>query len=126
MSALPPKADIVERDRHVRFVRELFDHVALSDMLPTRVLGPFCELGWPLYNPPKSNGRGRDMEPIKFTLCPNCSECPEVEITDQGVTIGEDENTVRLSHAEWNELVRLIKDGKLREVWRLKTSAAST
>jgi hypothetical protein len=24
--------------------------------------------------------------------------------------------TVRLSHAEWNELVRLIKDGELREV----------
>jgi sarcosine oxidase delta subunit len=66
------------------------------------------------------------VEPIKFTLCPNCSECPEVEITDQGVTIGEYGNTVRLSHAEWNELVRLIKDGKLHEVWKLKTSATST
>jgi hypothetical protein len=41
---------------------------------------------------------------------------PEVEITKHGVTIGEDENTVRLSHAEWNELVRLIKVGKLQEV----------
>jgi len=60
------------------------------------------------------------VEPIKVTLC---EECPEVEITDQGVTIGEDENIVRLSHAEWNELVRLIKDGKLQEVWKLKTSA---
>jgi hypothetical protein len=66
------------------------------------------------------------MEPIKVSLCEHCSECPEVEITDQGVTIGEDENIVRLSHAEWNELVRLVKDGKLREVWKLKTSAAST
>ena len=56
------------------------------------------------------------MEPIKITLCPLCTECPEVEITDQGVMIGEDANTVRLSHAEWNELVRLIKDGELREV----------
>lgn len=56
------------------------------------------------------------MEPIKFTLCPLCTECPEVEITDQGVRIGEDENTVRLSHAEWNELVRLIKGGQLQEV----------
>ena len=27
------------------------------------------------------------MEPIKFTLCPHCTECPEVEITDQGVRI---------------------------------------
>ena len=56
------------------------------------------------------------MEPIKITLCPLCTKCPEVEITDQGVTIGEDANTVRLSHAEWNELVRLIKDRELREV----------
>jgi hypothetical protein len=56
------------------------------------------------------------MEPIKATLCPACTACPEVEITDQGVTIGEDTNTVRLSHAEWNELVRLIKRGELTEV----------
>ena len=56
------------------------------------------------------------MEPIKFTLCPLCTECPEIEISDQGVRIGEDANTVRLSHAEWNELVRLIKDRELREV----------
>jgi len=56
------------------------------------------------------------MEPIKFTLCPYCTECPEVEITNQGVRIGEDENTVRLSYAEWNELVRLVKSGILSEV----------
>jgi len=56
------------------------------------------------------------MEPRKFTLCPACTACPEVEITDQGVVIGEEENTVRLSHAEWNELVRLIRAGELREV----------
>jgi sarcosine oxidase delta subunit len=56
------------------------------------------------------------MEPITVTLCPFCTECPEVEITDQGVRIGEDENTVRLSHAEWNELVALIKRGDLHEV----------
>lgn len=56
------------------------------------------------------------MEPIKFTLCPECEHCPEVEITDQAVKIGEDENTVRLSHAEWNELVKLVKSGKLGEI----------
>jgi len=48
--------------------------------------------------------------------CPSCTECPEVEITEQGVSIGEDANIVRLSHAEWNELVRLVRSGKLREV----------
>jgi len=57
-----------------------------------------------------------EMEPIKFTLCPLCTECPGVEITDEGVRIGEDANTVRLSHAEWNELVALIKRGDLHEV----------
>jgi hypothetical protein len=56
------------------------------------------------------------VEPIKFTLCPHCTECPEVEITDQEIRIGEDENMVRLPRAAWNELVRLIKEGKLDEV----------
>ena len=56
------------------------------------------------------------MKSIKITLCPNCSECPEVKITDQGVSIGEDQNIVKLSHAEWNELVRLVKSGELYEV----------
>jgi len=57
-----------------------------------------------------------EMKSIKVTLCEHCSECPEVEITDQGVSIGEDENTVKLSHVEWNELVRLVKSGDLHEV----------
>jgi hypothetical protein len=56
------------------------------------------------------------MEPQKFTLCPACAACPEVEITDQGVRIGEEGNTVRLSRTAWNELVRLVKSGELREV----------
>jgi hypothetical protein len=56
------------------------------------------------------------MESKKLTLREHCDECPEVEITDQGVTIGEDANTVRLLHAEWNELVRLIKSGELHEI----------
>ena len=30
------------------------------------------------------------MEPKKFSLCPLCEACPEVVITDEGVTIGED------------------------------------
>ena len=34
------------------------------------------------------------MVPIKFSLCPLCTECPEIEITDQGVRIGEDANTL--------------------------------
>ena len=56
------------------------------------------------------------MEPKKFSLCPLCAECPEVVTTDEALAIGEDANTVRLSHAEWNELVRLIKQGELHEI----------
>ena len=56
------------------------------------------------------------MERKKFTLCPACTACQEVEITDQGVTIGEEANAVQLSHAEWNELVRLVRSGELCEV----------
>jgi len=61
--------------------------------------------------PAASPGTG---EPITF--CPACELCPELEITDQGVRIGEDKNNVRLSPAEWNKVVRLIKNGTLREV----------
>ena len=56
------------------------------------------------------------MEPKKFTLCPLCEACPEIVITDESVTIGEDTNTVRLSHAERNELLALIKRGDVGEV----------
>jgi hypothetical protein len=56
------------------------------------------------------------MESIKVTLCPDCTECPAVEINDSGVTIGENENTVRLTHAEWNDLVGRIRRGELSEV----------
>ena len=56
------------------------------------------------------------METIKVTLCPACGACPAVEITDQGVTIGENENTVRLTHAEWNDLVARVRRGELIEV----------
>lgn len=53
------------------------------------------------------------MQPVKRTLCPDCAACPEVEISDDGVTIGERANSVRLAHGEWNELVRLIQRGEL-------------
>jgi hypothetical protein len=56
------------------------------------------------------------MEAIKVILCPECTDCLTVEITDQGVTIGEDENTVKLTHAEWNDLVARIRRGELKEV----------
>jgi len=56
------------------------------------------------------------MEAIKVILCPACTGCRTVEITDQGVTIGEDKNTVKLTHTEGNDLVSRIRRGELKEV----------
>ena len=50
-----------------------------------------------------------------FSLCPACSACPTVEIDDGEVRIGEGDNLVRLSSAEWAVLVRAIKAGELDE-----------
>ena len=56
------------------------------------------------------------MEPIRVTLCEHCEHCPAVEITDAGVLIGEEANAVRLTHAEWNDLVVRIQRGELGAV----------
>ena len=52
-----------------------------------------------------------------FSLCPACSECPTVEVYEDGtVRIGEAPNIVTLGRAEWNELVRAVKGGRLAEL----------
>ncbi len=52
-----------------------------------------------------------------YSLCPACDACPAVEIYGDGrVTIGEAPNLVTLGREEWNELVRGIKTGALREL----------
>jgi hypothetical protein len=53
------------------------------------------------------------MEKIRASLCPECGACPEVVIDAHDVRIGEADNMVRLSHAEWNQLVELVRSGKL-------------
>ena len=50
------------------------------------------------------------------SLCPACTACPTVEIEEHEVRIGEDDNLVVLSPAEWNVLVQAIKTGDLGEV----------
>ena len=52
----------------------------------------------------------------RYSLCPACSNCPEVVISQDGVTIGEADNLVRLSAAEWNVLVEGVQSGALRTV----------
>ena len=56
------------------------------------------------------------MEKITASLCPACGACPEVVIDTGGVRIGEADNMVRLSHAEWNQLVELVCSGRLPAV----------
>jgi hypothetical protein len=51
-----------------------------------------------------------------FSLCPACSACPTVEIDDHEVRIGEGDNIVKLTPAEWNVLVKAIKADQLIEV----------
>lgn len=56
------------------------------------------------------------MEHVKVTLCPECGHCPSVEIDDEGVRIGEENNLVTLTHAEWNDLVARVRRGELKPV----------
>lgn len=53
------------------------------------------------------------MESFKISLCPSCTACPEVEIANDEVRIGEAPNLAVLSKDEWNVLVDLIQSGKL-------------
>lgn len=49
-------------------------------------------------------------------LCPACGGCPEIAVYDEEVHIGEVNNLVKLKKSEWNELVKKIKTGELKEV----------
>jgi len=51
-----------------------------------------------------------------MTLCPGCDACPSVEMDEREVRIGESDNVVKLTPAEWNVLVRAIKAGELSEI----------
>ncbi len=49
----------------------------------------------------------------KFSLCPACGACPEVDIQPNEVRIGEAGNLVILKKGEWNVLVDLIQSGQV-------------
>jgi hypothetical protein len=53
------------------------------------------------------------MESIKVSLCPGCSACPEVQIAEEEIRIGETGNLAVLKKDEWNVLVDLIVSGRL-------------
>jgi hypothetical protein len=60
------------------------------------------------------------MDELKLTRvvlsCGICGACPAVEISPEAVTIGEDDNIVRLTHVQWNDMVARIRAGELDEV----------
>ncbi len=56
------------------------------------------------------------MESLRMSLCPACTECPEVEIRGEEVRIGEAGNLAVLKKEEWNVLVKLIRSGQLAEI----------
>lgn len=60
------------------------------------------------------------MDELKLTRvvlsCGICGACPAVEISPETVTIGEDDNIVRLTHAQWNDLIARVRAGELGEV----------
>ena len=56
------------------------------------------------------------MEHLKVSLCPACGTCPEVEILEDEVRIGEAGNLTVLKKAEWNALVDLIRSGQLTQL----------
>ena len=49
----------------------------------------------------------------RVSLCPICGACPEVQVYDSEVRIGEAENMVRLKVDEWNTLAAKILSGEL-------------
>jgi hypothetical protein len=56
------------------------------------------------------------MESVKVSLCPACGACPEVEIREGEVRIGEAGNLAVLKKEEWNVLVELIRSGQLSRI----------
>ncbi len=52
----------------------------------------------------------------RVSLCPSCTECPEVEITGHEARIGEAGNLAVLTKDEWNVLVDLIRSGRLTKL----------
>ena len=58
------------------------------------------------------------MDRVKMSLCPSCTECPEVEVVREGgeVRIGEAGNLTVLKKEAWNTLVDLIQSGWLSKL----------
>ena len=54
-----------------------------------------------------------EVKKLKVYLCGEKGCCPSVEIKEDAVIIGEEDNMCTLTHDEWNELKTKIKNGEL-------------
>lgn len=52
----------------------------------------------------------------RHSLCPACTQCPEVVVERDQVRIGEAGNSTVLQREEWNVLVDLIRSGQLGRI----------
>ena len=50
---------------------------------------------------------------MKVYLCGDKGCCPSVEVTEEWVTIGEAENTCKMTREEWNDLKTKIRTGEI-------------
>lgn len=56
------------------------------------------------------------MDTLRVSLCPACTECPEVVMRGEQVRIGDAGNLAVLRKGEWNVLVELIRSGQLTKI----------
>ncbi len=56
------------------------------------------------------------MALVRFSLCHEGAECPEVVVDEREVRIGEAGNIAVLTKDEWNTLVKLIRSNQLRDL----------
>ncbi len=53
---------------------------------------------------------------MKVYLCGKNGCCPSVEVLNDQILIGEDDNTCILSREQWNDLVDKVKTGTLQKI----------
>ena len=60
------------------------------------------------------------------TTMTSVTQKASVEIDDKSVRIGEGNNTVTLTYAEWNDLIARVRRGELKPVWNAKPLRSSS
>ncbi len=62
------------------------------------------------------------MERLVLLCQPDCpGGCPAVEVTQNGATIGEGDNLVKLTSEQWDLLVDKVKSGELIAIKEMAT-----